>query len=88
MAKRYVAYHEVAYEALSRAETRRPHEPTEMRSGNSHGPVKMYVCDRPNCGGIEYVYGEKREIPVCFGGAQWSFKTSFFEEGLHRDWLR
>ena len=88
MAKRYVAYHEAVYEHLARAEARRYHEPVEMRSGNSRGPVKMFVCDMPNCGGIAYVYGEKPGLPVCLGGAMWSFKTSFFEAGLHKEWLR
>jgi hypothetical protein len=89
MSKRVVAFNEISYELLARAEARVPHELSEMRSGSSKGPIKMWVCDRPKCGGIEYTYVTPHTAPMCAGGATWSFTTSMgFVKGLHREELR
>lgn len=87
MSKSRVALHEVSYERLSEAEKRLPHLPTPMRSGNSKGPVKMWVCDLPMCGGVEYTYSS-RQTPVCEGGARWSFSTTnAYDPRIHQPWV-
>lgn len=59
---------------LDRAERREPHDPAEMHSGSSKGPVKMWVCPEPGCGAHDFTYGEY-VAPVCSGGVPWSFST-------------
>ena len=85
MSKRKIGLHEVAFERLAEAETHAPHAPTEMISGNSRGPVKMWLCTRVRCHMVEYTYGEKMTPPTCYGGAQWSFSTDgTYRPGVHR----
>ena len=88
MARTRVAYHEVSFEVAARLERREAHEPTLMRSGNSKGPVKMYVCDRPRCGEYAYTYTASAGTPVCHGGALFSFVTTggVFDPNVHQPW--
>ena len=88
MPRTRVAYHEVSFEVAARLERREAHEPTLMRSGNSKGPVKMYVCDRPRCGGYAYTYTASAGTPVCHGGALFSFVTTggIFDPNVHQPW--
>ena len=51
---------------LERARERKAHPATRMRSGNSLGPIRMFVCDR--CSAIQYVYHASDPVPVCCGG--------------------
>lgn len=85
MAKPKIGLHEVGYERLSEAEKRRPHPPTTMKSGNSKGPVKMWICTRKWCESVEYTYGHALTPPTCFGGAAWSFTTNgVFDPRIHK----
>ena len=89
MSRRRVALHELTYERLSEAEKRLPHPPIPMRSGNSHGPIKMWVCNQPFCEGIEYTYKAPHTPPICFGGMKWSFSTDgSFDPRRHHPWAR
>ena len=84
MSKRRVGLHEISYELMSKAEARAPHFKTTMMSGNSRGPVKMWVCPNGRCGEVVYTYGASLEAPECFGGVMWSFTTaSGFDPRLH-----
>ena len=89
MSRKRIGLHEVVYERLSEAEKRRPHPPTEMHSGNSMGPVKMWICFEHRCGEIQYTYGANDAPPTCFGGLQWSFTTDgTYRPGVHKEWVR
>lgn len=66
--------HDLSYVYIARAEARAPHPPTRMLSGNSRGPVKMWICSMPKCNATEYTYSS-HETPTCFGGMKWSFTT-------------
>lgn len=89
MAKRKLALSDVGWERLSEAEKRAPHVPTEMISGNSKGPIKMWLCSRPGCDSIEYQYNARSNVtPICGGGMRWSFLTSGpYDAGVHKEWL-
>lgn len=76
MSRKKIGLHEVAYERLSEAEKRRPHPPIPMKSGNSKGPIKMWVCHEVHCQQIEYSYVAPHRPPICTGGARWSFTTT------------
>jgi hypothetical protein len=71
---RTLALHEYGYEMLRRAETRRPHKRLLMRSGQSKGPIKMWVCNQPYCESYTYTY-TSHATPYCEGGLPWSFET-------------
>lgn len=74
MAKRIVGLQDVGFEMLMKAETKQAHPPLLMRSGQSHGPIRMWVCNEPFCESYEYTYGS-HATPTCFGGLAWSFQT-------------
>ncbi len=76
MSKKKIGLHEVVYERLAEAEKRQPHPPREMRSGNSKGPVKMWVCNELWCEGVAYTYVPPHTPPICHGGLKWSFMTN------------
>lgn len=85
--KRHIAFHEIAFETALKAEARAPHEPTLMQSGNSRGPIKMWICTRHRCNEIRYTYD--LEPPVCLGGAKWSFTTQTpFDPSIHAEKAR
>lgn len=87
MPKRRIAYHEISYEVAARVEARRAHEPTPMRSGQSTGPIRMWVCDRPKCGEVAWTYVAPHTPPICAGGALFSFRTSApFDPSVHKAW--
>ena len=88
MARSRTAYHDIAFEVAARLEARQAHEPTVMRSGNSQGPIAMFVCDMPHCGEVKYSYVKPHATPVCSGGALFSFRTTApFDANVHRGWL-
>lgn len=88
MGKRRIGLHEVVYERLSEAEQHAPHPPVEMRSGQSSGPVKMWVCHEIRCHEVTYTYGASLEAPICRGGAMWSFTTDgTYRRGVHKEWV-
>jgi hypothetical protein len=89
LSRKRVGLHEVIYERLSEAEKRRPHAPSEMRSGNSKGPVKMWICHEKWCGEVQYTYGGNLAPPSCDGGARWSFSTNgIYDPRIHKEWVR
>lgn len=89
MSRPRIAFHEISYEVAARVEARQPHMPTQMRSGCSTPPIKMYVCDMPKCGAVAYVYGNKSDVPICEGGMKWSFTTAnmAFDPAIHKPWV-
>jgi hypothetical protein len=87
MSRKKIGLHEVVYERLSEAEKRQPHAPRQMRSGNSKGPIHMWVCNELWCEAVEYTYTEPHTPPVCFGGMRWSYRTNDnFDVRVHQPW--
>ncbi len=81
--------HDTAFTQAARVEAKEPHYPTEMRSGNSQGPIKMWVCGIPGCNSYEYTYSSPHGPPECLGGMKWSFLTSLpFNPKIHLESAR
>jgi len=75
--------HEIAYTTATRVEAKEPHRPEEMRSGNSVGPIRMWICAVPKCNQYSYTYSS-HQTPVCEGGMKWSFLTTLpFNPRIH-----
>ena len=70
-----IAAHEVGFELLRRAETREPHTTLLMTSGNSKGPIVLWLCPHPKCGRTAYSYVPGDAPPLCSGGYAFSFTT-------------
>lgn len=62
---------EFFWAALARARKRPQHEPHPMRSANSLGPIRAFLCDE--CAaytGFTYVYCASDETPWCLGSSR------------------
>ena len=70
---RRIEPHEYGWEFAKKIEKLVPHRPEAMRSGESTGPLKMWICNVPGCGRIERTI--TLDPPVCEGGYPWSFST-------------
>lgn len=60
---RIVPPHEIWVEELHRVSKRSPHEARPMRSGESKGPLKLFICDFCR----DYTYTTSKHAPVCTG---------------------
>ena len=67
---RIIQPHEVWLNTLQRVCKRGPHTPIAMRSGQSKGPIKMYICDI--CQTVEHSISY--DAPVCAGSSRTFFK--------------
>ncbi len=59
---------EYFWRELGRMQARPCHEPREMRSAQSHGPVRSFLCDdRAAWTGLTLVWDASAATPVCLG---------------------
>ena len=60
---------------MRKAETHETHRKVPMISGQSKGPVLMWICPYASCGNVTYTYVRGDGAPICVGGLEWSFST-------------
>lgn len=66
MRRRRIDPSDWAWEAAERAFTHFRHPPQVMRSGQSTGPRKMWICDVEGCQLVDFTLD--LSPPLCYGG--------------------